>query len=105
MRIRNTLLAALILSASAATAAFAETKTIVIKNFDFMPMSVTINAGDSVTWKNEDGEPHTVTSDTGLFRSGGLDQDDSFSFKFDKPGTYTYVCSIHPKMVGKIVVK
>jgi plastocyanin len=105
MRFCSSLLAALTLSATAIIPAFAETKTIVIKNFDFMPMSVSINAGDTVTWKNEDGEPHTVTSDTGLFRSGGLDQDDSFSFKFDKAGTYNYVCSIHPKMVGKIIVR
>jgi plastocyanin len=83
----------------------ADASTIVIKDFDFAPMTLTVKAGATVTWKNADGEPHTVTSDTGLFRSGGLDQDDAFSFKFDKPGTYKYVCSIHPKMVGTIVVQ
>jgi plastocyanin len=79
--------------------------TIVMKNFDFSPMTLTVKAGTTVTWKNTDGEPHTVTSDTGLFRSGGLDQDDTFSFKFDKPGTYKYLCSIHPKMTGTIIVQ
>ena len=83
----------------------ADANTIVIKDFDFAPMTLTVKAGTTVTWKNEDGEPHTVTSDTGLFRSGGLDQDDAFSFKFDNPGVYKYVCSIHPKMVGKIIVQ
>jgi len=78
---------------------------IVMKNFDFAPMTLTVKAGTTVTWKNGDEEPHTVTSDTGLFRSGGLDQDDTFSFEFDKPGTYKYVCSIHPKMTGAVVVQ
>jgi plastocyanin len=78
---------------------------IVMKNFDFSPMSLTIKAGTSVTWKNLDGEPHTVTSVDGLFRSGALDQNDTYTFKFDKPGTYKYLCSIHPRMLAAIVVK
>lgn len=79
--------------------------SIVIRNFDFSPMSITVKAGTTVTWKNLDGEPHTVTSLDGLFRSGGLDTGDSFSFKFEKPGTYKYACSIHPRMLGTIVVQ
>jgi len=82
-----------------------QTNSIVMKNFDFSPMSLTIKAGSSVTWKNLDGEPHTVTSADGLFRSGALDQNDTFTFKFDKPGTYKYVCSIHPRMMAAIIVK
>ena len=61
--------------------------------------------GSTVAWANQDEEPHTVTSDTGLFRSGALDTNESFSFKFDKPGTYHFTCSIHPRMVGTIVVQ
>jgi len=87
----------------AATAA--EANTIVLKDFHFSPMSLTVPAGATVMWKNLDGEPHTVVSDAGLFRSGGLDQDDSFTFKFDKPGTYRFICSIHPSMMGTIIVK
>jgi plastocyanin len=103
---RLTILALAVAGAMAVNVASADdANTIVIKNFDFAPMTLTVKVGTSVTWKNEDGEPHTVTSDTGLFRSGGLDQDDKFSFKFDKPGTYKYVCSIHPKMIGTIVVR
>jgi plastocyanin len=78
---------------------------VVMKNFDFAPMSLTVSAGTTVTWKNLDGEPHTVVSDAGLYRSAALDQNDTFSFKFDKPGIYKYTCSIHPKMVGTIVVQ
>jgi plastocyanin len=78
---------------------------VTIKDFDFSPMAVTINAGDSVTWTNKDGEPHTVTSVDGLFRSGGLDENDSFTFKFAKAGVYKYLCTIHPKMTATITVK
>jgi plastocyanin len=77
---------------------------IVMKSFMFQPTTVTVGAGSSVTWINQDGEPHTVTSDAGLFRSGALDTNESFSFKFEKPGTYHYVCSIHPRMIGTVVV-
>jgi plastocyanin len=66
---------------------------------------MTIAPGTTVRWKNLDGEPHTVRSIDTSFRSDPLDQNDSFAFRFDKPGTYRYVCSIHPQMVGTIVVK
>ncbi len=92
-------------SSGAAAADMPATNAVVMKNFDFSPMSLTIRAGDSVTWKNLDGEPHTVTSVDGLFRSGALDQNDSYTFKFVKPGTYKYLCSIHPRMQAAIVVK
>lgn len=82
-----------------------QANSIVMRNFDFAPMSLTVKAGATVTWKNTDGEPHTVTSVDGLFRSGALDTDDTYSFKFAKPGTYKYACSIHPRMIGTILVK
>ncbi|HUO20820.1 MAG TPA: cupredoxin family copper-binding protein [Steroidobacteraceae bacterium] len=74
-------------------------------DFMFAPLTVTVAAGTTVTWTNRDAEPHTVVSDTGLFRSGALDTNESFSFRFDAPGTYHYACSIHPRMVGTIVVR
>ena len=79
--------------------------SIEVKDFMFMPTTMTVNAGDQVTWVNKDDEPHTVVSDTGMFRSSAMDTNESFSFKFDKPGTYHFTCSIHPRMVGTIVVK
>jgi len=88
-----------------ATAETPETTNIVVKNFMFMPMSVTVATGSTVTWSNQDQEPHTVVSDTGLFRSSAIDTNESFSFKFDQPGTYHFMCSIHPQMVGTIVVQ
>jgi plastocyanin len=78
---------------------------VMAKDFMFAPVALTIAAGSTVTWTNKDQEPHTVVSADGLFRSGALDTNDSFSFKFDQPGTYRYTCSIHPQMVGTIVVQ
>jgi plastocyanin len=89
----------------AALPARAADAMIVMKNFDFSPMDVTVTAGSTVTWKNMDGEPHTVASAEGLFRSPALDQDDTYSFKFDKPGVFKYICSIHPKMRATVTVK
>jgi len=101
----NILRAAGLALSLAAGAAYAGDAQITIKNFDFAPASLTVSAGANVTWTNQDGEPHTVTSESGLFRSGALDTGQSFSFTFAKPGTYKYVCSIHPRMTGEIVVK
>ena len=82
-----------------------DANTIVMRDFDFSPMSLTVKAGTTVTWKNLDGEPHTVASIDGAFHSAALDEGDSFTFKFEKPGTYKYVCSIHPKMMAVIIVQ
>jgi plastocyanin len=90
---------------SASTADTQDPSRIVVKDFMFVPMSLTVKAGSTVTWANMDDEPHNVVSDTGLFRSGAMDTNESFSFKFDKPGTYHFTCSIHPRMVGTIVVQ
>jgi plastocyanin len=71
----------------------------------FSPNTLTVTAGSTVTWTNHDEEPPTVVSDAGLFRSGAMDTNESFSFKFDKRGTYRFICSIHPQMVGTIGVQ
>jgi plastocyanin len=87
-----------------AAPAFAQDATVDIKNFMF-EMDVTVTSGSTVTWRNMDGEPHTVASTDGLFHSHALDEGDSYSFKFEKPGVYTYICSIHPKMKATVTVK
>src|SRR5258708_36530404 len=69
-----------------------------IDNFSFGPQSITVSPGTKVTWTNRDDIPHTVVSTEGVFKSKVLDTDESFSFTFDKPGTYPYFCSVHPKM-------
>jgi plastocyanin len=90
---------------SLANAGSSDTAQIVIKDFMFTPTTLTIKAGSTVTWANKDDEPHTVVSDTGMFRSGAVDTDETFTFTFDKPGTYHFACSIHPRMVGTIKVE
>ena len=78
---------------------------ITVDNFTFTPGTLTVPVNSTVTWMNKDDVPHVIASTDGLFRSKGLDTDDHFSYTFTKPGTYAYFCSIHPKMVGKIVVQ
>jgi len=77
---------------------------VLIKDFVFAPMDVTTHVGATVTWVNRDDEAHTIVSDTGLFRSGALDTDETYTFKFDKPGTYRVFCSLHPQMKATIIV-
>src|SRR5215469_5233289 len=76
-----------------------------VDNFSFGPETLTVPANSTVTWVNKDDVPHVIASTDGLFKSKALDTDDKYSFTFTKPGTYSYYCSVHPKMVGKIVVK
>ena len=76
-----------------------------ISNFSFQPAVLEVTAGTKVTWTNHDSTPHTVTSTDKRFdSSSGLDTNDQYSYVFDKPGTYEYFCSLHPMMVGKVVV-
>ena len=100
----RTLLLAFTLLLTGVSAAAAADTMVAIKNFNFA-MDITVTPGSTVTWKNLDGEPHTVVSADGLFRSPALDQNDSFSFKFDKPGTFKYICSVHPRMRAMVTVK
>jgi plastocyanin len=100
--------ALLLVSAMAAGVSAANAQAgnaVFLKNFAFTPTAFTVKAGTTVTWKNLDGEPHTVVNDAGLFRSSALDQNDSYKFKFDKPGVYKIFCSIHPNMKETVTVQ
>ena len=76
-----------------------------IDNFVFGPQAITVPVGTTVTWMNSDDIPHTAVSTDGVFKSKVMDTDEKFSYTFDKPGTYSYYCSVHPKMTGQVVVK
>jgi len=79
--------------------------TIEIKDFAFNPQTITVKSGQTITWINRDEEPHTVVSVEKQFKkSSALDTDQSFTITAGTPGTYTYFCSVHPKMTGTIVV-
>lgn len=87
-----------------------QTLNVNIQNFSFNPGTITVNRGDSVKWTNNDVTNHTITpahseSAAADFGSGALKQGDTYSYKFTKAGTYDYICSIHPSMTGKVIVK
>ena len=80
--------------------------TVSIDNFTFNPPTLRVKAGTKVTWTNKDDIPHGIASSANTFaRSQALDTNESFSFTFDKPGTYQYFCYLHPHMVGTVVVE
>ena len=91
-------------AAFAATATAPDAAEVQISSFMFMPAELRVKAGATVTWTNLDEEAHTIVSDTGLFRSGALDTNDHFAFQFKIPGIYHFTCSLHPRMVGTIIV-
>lgn len=77
-----------------------------IDNFNFSPSPLTVPAGSTVTWTNQDDVPHNVVSAEGkTLKSPVLDTDEKFSYTFTKAGVYPYYCAIHPKMNGKVVVQ
>jgi plastocyanin len=77
-----------------------------IRNFAFAPNTMTVTVGTRVVWTNRDEEPHVITSAGKQFASSpALDTSDTYAVTFAKPGTYAYYCSIHPMMVGTIIVQ
>ena len=76
-----------------------------IDNFAFDPDEVTIVAGDSVTWVNDDDSAHAVEADEDEFDSGNLDNGESFSFIFETAGNYSYDCDYHSSMTGMVNVE
>ena len=91
------------LTSSTSTAASGTSVSIV--NFAFSPATLNVALGTTVIWTNNDSTTHTVTSDTGVFNSGGMGQNATFSYTFNTAGTYTYYCSVHTYMKGTVVVK
>ena len=92
-------------AAAPTAAAVSHAVTVEIKDFMYAPRTMTVAVGTTVTWRNRDAEPHTIRGADELLRSGALDQDEIYSVRFDKPGTYRYGCSIHPQMMGTIIVQ
>jgi amicyanin len=75
-----------------------------ISDFKFNPATLTVPVGTTVTWTNQDEEPHTVAAKDGSFHSPGMDTHATYSFTFATPGSFDYICSIHPFMTGTVVV-
>jgi plastocyanin len=97
--------AALAAGALASQRAPAADAKVQIDQYAFLPQRITVKPGTTVTWTNDDDDSHTVASSSKLFKSKALDTGDKFSFTFTTPGTYAYICSVHPYMTGTIVVE
>ena len=78
--------------------------TVHIKDFAYVPATLTVPSGSTVRFVNDDTEAHTVTAVSRSFDSGGLDSGDSWTHRFATPGTFAYFCAIHPYMHGTVVV-
>ena len=83
----------------------AEGKVYKVEIKDFKLPDLTINVGDTIEWTNEDSAPHTATADNKFFDTDRLEEGDSHKITFNKPGTFSYYCSIHPYMKGTVVVR
>jgi plastocyanin len=89
---------------SFAPSARATTFEVEIEDFTFVPGGLHINIGDAIEWRNRDDVMHTSTSDDGIWDSGLLARDETFTFVFTTEGVFPYHCSPHPWMVDTIVV-
>jgi amicyanin len=94
-------------ASSAGMSAMTGIDKVAIVDFGYAPATITVPPGTKVTWTNTGEQPHTVTAlstDPASFDSGVLNHGQTFSFTFEKPGTYDYVCTLHPFMTGKVIV-
>lgn len=91
-------------SAPAPSGNAARSEKVEIVDFTYDPDPVTIEEGGKVIWQNEDSAPHTATADNGSFDTGMLEEGKRGSETFKEPGTYSYICSIHPDMTGTVEV-
>ena len=92
-------------SAPSAAASAMPVVVVHIKNFAYVPDTVNVQPGQTVRWVEDDDTPHTVTASDKSFDSGNLNKKDAWTYAFNKPGTYAYICAYHPYMKGKVVVK
>ncbi len=111
MKIALAALAAILITGSALQTSYADTSQtaapvhVNIDNYAYKAPTITIATGTTVIFKNLDDDPHTVTSNDGLFDSKGLAQGDTWTYRFTTPGTYHYHCTVHPMMQGTVIVK
>jgi len=101
----NALLAAALLAAAVGSPAPDAAAVIHLKNDAFTPATVTVRAGESVAFVNDDDDAHTATADDGSWDSEGLSRGERWVHAFAKPGRYAYHCTVHPFMKGTIVVR
>jgi plastocyanin len=81
------------------------TNEVWIQGMAFGPATITVTAGTTIKWTNKDGVAHTVTSSTGLFDSGTISNNGTYSLMFATAGTFPYYCAVHPGMKASVVVE
>lgn len=91
-------------AAGTGTSGSAAASTVTVKNFAFGPATITVPTGTTVTWDFEDPAAHNVDASDGSFKSPDLKTGKTYQQKFDKPGTYQYICGIHQYMTGTVKV-
>ena len=79
--------------------------SVVIRGFEYLKETVTVQRGDTVTWTNEDLVPHTATATAKGFDSGAIESKAAWRFVAVRPGAYAYVCAFHPSMRGALIVR
>ncbi|WP_420861218.1 cupredoxin domain-containing protein [Algirhabdus cladophorae] len=97
--------AATLTGASAFAAGHSVEHTVTIQGHSFSPKNLTVNAGDTVTFVNQDGAPHTATANSKAFDTGRLRKGSKATLKFSTAGRYPYFCEFHPGMKGSITVQ
>jgi plastocyanin len=85
------------------TGAEAEIIDVEIRDYKYVPESLTVNVGQTVRWTNYDNVLHDVVG-SGI-ESEYLKQGETFTYTFEQEGTYDYICTIHPWMEGKVIVE
>jgi plastocyanin len=93
------------LAAALMTQVLAQNAGVTIASFKFAPASVNATAKQPITWTNKDGAPHQIVVASKNLKTAVLNNGQSGALTIAEPGTYDYVCGIHPTMKGKIVVK
>jgi plastocyanin len=100
----RTAVAAAAKSPKATTVKAAASTGVTIKNFRYSPVNASVHTGDTITWTNEDTEPHTATANDHSFDTGTIKKGKSGSHTFSKAGTFSYICTIHPSMKATVTV-
>ncbi len=80
------------------------TASVTIANFAFAPASITVKAGQTIAWQNNDSTTHTATADGGAFDTGSIAPGATRSITMSAPGTFSYHCAIHPFMTASVTV-
>jgi plastocyanin len=101
----GTALALTAAAASADSVTKPKPRTVVIESMQFSPQQIEVKLGETVVWSNKDFFPHTATAEDHSFNSGEIATNRSWRFKPRKKGVFPYICTLHPTMKGRLVVK